>query len=84
MLSPVKALKDRFVNFAVTLRFPRLLLLTLALFAVDFVVPDFIPFADEVLLALLAALLASIRKTRREKTIDAEARVVETSPVARR
>jgi Family of unknown function (DUF6116) len=44
------------------LRFPRLFALTAALFAIDFVVPDLIPFADEVLLGLATALLGSWRK----------------------
>jgi hypothetical protein len=43
------------------LRFPRLFALTAALFAIDFVVPDLIPFADEVLLGLATALLGSWR-----------------------
>lgn len=49
------------------LRFPRLALLTLAFFLGDLVVPDFIPFADEIGLGLLTALLGSWRKRRAEK-----------------
>ena len=48
------------------LRFPVLFLISAALFAIDLVVPDFIPFADEVLLGLATALLASWRTARRE------------------
>jgi hypothetical protein len=44
------------------LRFPRLFALTAALFVIDFVVPDVIPFADELLLGLATALLGSWRK----------------------
>ena len=65
MRSPVAALKDRFLKYAGELRFPKLLLLTLVLFSVDLVVPDFIPFIDEILLGLVAALLATLKKKRR-------------------
>jgi hypothetical protein len=44
------------------LRFPKLFALTAALFALDFLVPDVIPFADEMLLGLATALLGSWRK----------------------
>lgn len=44
------------------LRFPQLFLLTLGLFLLDLVVPDFIPFVDEALLALTTLLLGSWRK----------------------
>ena len=46
------------------LRFPVLFLVSAVLFAVDLVVPDFIPFADEVLLGLATALLGSWRARR--------------------
>lgn len=45
------------VAYLSRLRFPRLALVTATLFAVDLVVPDFIPFADEILLALATLLL---------------------------
>ena len=44
------------------LRFPQLFLLTLALFLVDLVIPDLIPFVDEILLALASLLLASWKR----------------------
>ena len=53
------------------LRFPRLFAITAALFALDLVVPDFIPFADEILLGLGTAVLASWR--RRKETPGASA-----------
>ncbi len=40
------------------LRFPGLFVLLLVVTLVDFVVPDFIPFVDEIILALLTALFA--------------------------
>ncbi len=48
-------------RFASRLRFPHLFWLTLGLFLLDLAVPDFIPFADEVLLALLSVLFGSWR-----------------------
>jgi hypothetical protein len=44
------------------LRFPHLLLLTAGLFLLDLLVPDLIPFADEVLLGLATLILAAWRK----------------------
>ena len=41
------------------LSFPRLFLLSAALFLVDLVVPDMIPLADEILLGLGTLLLAN-------------------------
>lgn len=52
------------------LRYPRLLLLTGVLFVADLVVPDLIPFADEVLLGLGTLVLAGLRNRRAP---DAEA-----------
>jgi len=46
------------------LRFPWLFALTAILFLFDLVVPDVVPFADEVLLGLLATLLGLLRRHR--------------------
>lgn len=46
------------------LRFPQLFAITAVLFVVDVLVPDFIPFVDEVLLALATLLLGSWKKHR--------------------
>lgn len=51
-------------RFTAGLRYPQLFLLTAALFAVDLVVPDMIPLADELLLGLLTLLLARIKDRR--------------------
>jgi hypothetical protein len=51
--------------FASRLRFPTLFLVTLGLFAIDLVVPDIVPFADEILLGL-GALLVSMWKKHRD------------------
>ncbi len=50
------------------LRFPKLFVLVLLLFLVDLVVPDFIPFFDEIILGLLSVMLGMLRsKTRGEE-----------------
>jgi hypothetical protein len=43
------------------LRYPTLVLLTGLAFLVDLVVPDLVPFVDEILLGLLTLLLSTIR-----------------------
>jgi hypothetical protein len=48
--------------FASKLRFRTLFLVTAGLFAVDLVVPDVLPFADEILLGLATLLLSAFRK----------------------
>jgi hypothetical protein len=50
--------------FASRLRFPWLFALTAGLFLLDLVVPDAVPFVDELLLGLGALLLGSWRKQR--------------------
>jgi hypothetical protein len=50
------------LRFAERLRFPTLFLVTAALFGVDLLVPDVIPFADEILLGLGTLLLANLRR----------------------
>ena len=44
------------------LRFPQLFLVTLALFLADLLIPDLIPFIDEILLGLASLLLASWKR----------------------
>jgi len=53
------------MRFAAGLRFPRLMAITAALFILDVIIPDMIPFADEILLGLLSLLLASLKKRGR-------------------
>ena len=57
------ALIDRFVG-GMNLRFPTLFVLLAAVFLVDLVFPDFLPFVDEIGLALLTALFGLWRKRR--------------------
>jgi hypothetical protein len=51
-------------RFAAGLRYPTLFKLLALLFVVDFVVPDVIPFFDEIVLALATLLVGALRKRR--------------------
>ena len=44
------------------MRFPTMFLIVGGLFLVNLVVPDLIPFYDEILMAMITVLIASIRK----------------------
>ena len=55
-------MRERLRVFTSRLRFPRLFALTAVLFVVDMIIPDLIPFADEILLGLVSAMLASLKK----------------------
>lgn len=55
LLGPVLA-------FAGKLRFRTLFLVTAGLFVLDLVIPDFVPFVDEILLGLGTLLLSALRK----------------------
>jgi hypothetical protein len=52
MLAPI-------IGYASRLRFPTLFLVIAALFVFDLIIPDFIPFLDEIMLGLGTVLLAS-------------------------
>ena len=59
------------------LSFPRLFMLAAGLFVVDLVVPDMIPFIDEILLGLGTLLLANLRDGREpspRETVEGESR----------
>jgi hypothetical protein len=59
--NPIVALISR---FAAKLRYPQLFLVTAALFVLDLVIPDVIPFADELLLGLGTLLLAGLKQRK--------------------
>jgi hypothetical protein len=61
-MTPHGLILERLMRFAAGLRFPKLLAITAALFVLDLIIPDMIPFADEILLGLLSLLLASLKK----------------------
>ncbi len=65
-------MRDLILRFAGRLRFPWLFLVTAALFALDVIVPDFIPFADEILLGLLTLLFGMWRKRKLGRTASRE------------
>ncbi|MDI1253565.1 DUF6116 family protein [Thermomonas sp.] len=67
MLNPLLAPLLRFFG---RLSYPRLFVLTAALFALDVVIPDFIPFADEILLGLGTLLLANWKKRKEPVASD--------------
>jgi hypothetical protein len=60
------------LKYAGRLRFPKLLALTAVLFAVNLFVPDMLPFADEIVLGLVALLLSSWKKGRGAPAADLE------------
>lgn len=57
------------MGFLSRLSYPRLFMLTGALFLVDLVVPDFVPLADEILLGLGTLLLASWKNRRGDPSV---------------
>lgn len=59
------------LHFARKLRFPTLFALTLGLFVLDMLMPDPLPFIDEILLALGALLFAAWRR-KPDATHDAD------------
>lgn len=54
------------LRWASRMRFPYLFALTAALFLLNVFLADPLPFADELLMGLVAILLGSLRKSRRE------------------
>jgi hypothetical protein len=60
------------VAFASRLRFPALFALALALFVLDLVLPDALPFVDEILLGLAAVALARWRRPADEEGEEGE------------
>jgi hypothetical protein len=56
-----------FLAYASQLRFPTLFKITLGVFLLDLLIPDFIPFADEILLGLGALVLSNWRKPQAQQ-----------------
>ncbi|MBM2830357.1 MAG: hypothetical protein HW411_1147 [Gammaproteobacteria bacterium] len=63
-ISPI----DVLLAYANRLKFKNLFLLILGLFVLDLFVPDMVPMIDEIILGLLAILLANLKKE--ESQID--------------
>lgn len=51
-------------RFASRLRFPYLFLLIAVVFVLDLIIPDFIPFFDEILLGLVGVLLGTWKERK--------------------
>jgi hypothetical protein len=62
------------LSWARRLRYPTLFKITALLFAVDLVVPDVVPFADEILLGLGTLLLANWKGRKQAAPLDAPSR----------
>jgi len=57
---------EMFLKNANQLRFRNLFFMVISLFFVDLLLPDFIPFIDEIILGLLAIILANWKKERNQ------------------
>lgn len=74
MPSPGKTERAGLIQeLASRLRFPQLFAVAALLFLIDLVIPDAIPFLDEILLGLLTVLFGTWRKNR---GVEEEERVV--------
>ena len=62
------------LSYADKLKYKNLFLMTLFLFIVDFIVPDMIPMIDEIILGLLAIILANWKK---ERAIETKGEIIE-------
>ena len=51
-----------FLRWSSGLRFPYIFMLMAVLFVFNLFIPDVVPFADEIIMGLVAAVLASLRK----------------------
>lgn len=63
LLAPVLAWLGR-------LRHPQLFVITAVLFFVDLVIPDMVPFIDELMLALVTLLFGSWKNRRKGATVE--------------
>lgn len=62
MPDPVRdASKTLITRFASRLKFPQLFAFVATLFVLDLLIPDLIPFVDEILLGLVTLLLGSLK-----------------------
>lgn len=60
----LRLLPAALLRYAARLRFPNLFLLVLVCFVADLLLPDFIPFLDEILLGLCTLMLAAWKNKR--------------------
>lgn len=71
------------LQFAGGLKFRQLFLITAALFLLNLVIPDPIPFFDELILGLLALLFASWKKSGVQQKPSDDPSVIEGEVVSR-
>jgi hypothetical protein len=64
MAVPRSPLIGAVLRFAAGLRFPTLFAIAAALFLLDLLIPDLIPFADEILLGLVTLMLGTLKRRR--------------------
>ena len=72
MDTPRRALIDQIVDYVKGLRFPWLLGITVAVFLVDLLAIDPIPFIDEIALAVMAAVLASLKRRKPDAVLNGQ------------
>lgn len=77
MPSPIGSLVQK---VATRLRYPQLFAVVLVLFLVDLVLPDAIPFVDEILFGLLTVILGSLRREPDEGDEQEERTVKDVTP----
>jgi len=65
-----RALIAIFLNFANQLKFRNLFLIVSGLFFIDLLIPDFVPLIDEIILGLLAILLANWKDEKKKQKKD--------------
>ena len=66
-----------FLAYASQLKFRNLFILIIGLFILDLLIPDTIPMIDEIILGLLAIILANWKKEKEEQGTLIEGEVVE-------
>ena len=64
MKTPQAHVRDLVLQWLAGLEFPTLFVVAAVLFAVDLVVPDMIPFADEILLGLATLILGRMKQRK--------------------
>ena len=76
MRSPLVAL---LTTFFARLRYPWLFTVAASLFLFDLLIPDMLPLADEILLAVVTVMLAS-RKTERDPAAADDPVIIDITP----
>ena len=70
------SLINLFLAYASQLRFKNLFLLVIGLFILDLLIPDTIPMIDEIILGLIAIILANWKKEKEEQGTLIEGEIV--------